>query len=53
MELTDLLNSFQDHSAFNDQGKKPKQTGTIQVEDKLISGIEEIWKGGAFSTEDL
>jgi hypothetical protein len=56
MELTDLLNSFQEHSAFKDEGK-PKPKGGAGAangfEDKIISGIEEIWKGGAFSVEDL
>ncbi len=49
MELTDLLSSFQEHSAFNDE--RPRKAGAI--EDKIITGIEEIWQGGAFSVEDL
>jgi hypothetical protein len=50
MELTDLLSSFQEHSAFNDE--RPKK-GALSIPDKIISGIEEIWQGGAFSVEDL
>ena len=50
MELTDLLNSFQEHSAFAEQGITKKK---VQIEDKLVSGIEEIWMGGAFQAEDL
>jgi hypothetical protein len=50
MEITDLLKSFQEHSAFNDE--RPKK-GSLPIEDKIISGIEEIWQGGAFSVEDL
>jgi len=50
MELTDLLSSFQEHSAFNEE--RPKK-GALPIPDKIISGIEEIWQGGAFSVEDL
>ena len=50
MELTDLLSSFQEHSAFQAEGAAPSKKG---LEDKMISGIEEIWQGGAFSAEDL
>jgi hypothetical protein len=40
LEMNDLLNSFQEHSAFKDDGKKQP---IVAVEDKLISNIEEIW----------
>jgi len=48
MEISDLLNAFEDHSAFKDE--RPRKT---VGEDKIISGIEEIWQGGAFKVEDL
>jgi hypothetical protein len=49
MEISDLINAFEDHSAFKDE--RPKKAG--MAEDKIISGIEEIWQGGAFKVEDL
>jgi len=49
MELTDLLTSFQEHSAFTE----PRKGTAPPMQDKIISGIEEIWQGGAFSVEDL
>lgn len=53
MEITDLLNSFQEHSAFTKQEKGAAKQGGAVYEDKLISGIDAIWQGGAFSVEDL
>ncbi len=50
MEINDLLNSFQEHSAFTAVGQQPKKGN---YEDKLVSGIEQIWQGGAFSVEEL
>ena len=53
MELTDLLQSFQEHSAFvqNEQAMHQKKPGAFQ--DKMISNIEDIWQGGKFSSDDL
>ncbi|TNV71420.1 hypothetical protein FGO68_gene7089 [Halteria grandinella] len=51
MEITDLLNSFQEHSAFT-AAESGQKKGAV-YEDKLISGIDAIWQGAAFSVEDL
>ncbi|CDW76484.1 snf2 chromatin remodeling protein [Stylonychia lemnae] len=52
LEMSELLNSFQEHSAFQDgsSGQKGKSKGQpIEiVEDKLISNLDEIWKGENF-----
>ena len=52
MELTDLLQSFQEHSAFaqNEQNMNNKKK---MVEDRMLSNIEDIWQGGKFATDEL
>ena len=46
--MNDILNSFQEHSAFSAVENKMAH---INIDDKIINGIEEIWKGGAFMEE--
>lgn len=53
LEMSELLDSFQEHSAFKDgEGiQKGKKKGVEIIEDKLISNLDEIWQGGNF--EDM
>lgn len=57
MELTDLLNSFQEHSAFNmDEKKKTSQIKgdqNLHYEDKIVNNLDSIWQGGGLKVEDL
>lgn len=47
LEMSDILKSFEEHSAFGQELRKKEPL----VHDKIINGIEDIWKGE--NLEDL